>query len=1067
VCNRAKDGSLFWVDTIIAPFRDADGRIEKYVSLRSDITARKQAELELNESESRHRLLIDTALDALVAMDERGVVTLWNPQAERTFGFTREDAVGRDLDELVIPERLRAAHRAGLARYLSTGEARVAGRRIEVPAVRKDGVEITIELAVTPVRTERGALFSAFLRDITERKRAEEAIQAASGMLRRTGTMARVGGWELEVATRKLTWSDEVYRIHEVEPGTPITVEQAIAFYAPRARAPIAGAVEAGLVQGTPWDLELPLITAKGTPIWVRAQGEAIVRDGAVVRLCGAFQDVTERTKARQELENAHRDLESRVQERTAELSEAYARLQGEAAEREKAEGQAQEARDRARTMVGYLVALDRVNLKLLECDSVEHIGQTVTEALVHDFGGYFARLWRVGPGDRCAECPLAEHCPDRAQCLHLVASAGHYTHIDGPHGRVPIGAFKIGRIAQGMGKVVSNDVQHDERVHDRIWAAEHGLVSFAGLPLHQKGRIVGVVAMFSRSTLPADLVEVLDLFSHSIVAAIDNVEQRLAVAAASRAKSDFLACMSHELRTPLNGVLGMVDLLQRTPLDAGQQRYALLAKSSGEMLLALIKDILDFSKIEVGKLELDHTDFCLRTAIESVATNLAAQAEAKGLELICGVHPLLVNNVRGDPGRLQQVLANLLGNAVKFTESGHVVVRATPERDDGDHCIVRFTVTDTGIGISGDKIERLFRSFSQADTSMTRRFGGTGLGLAISKRLVELMGGEIGVASEPGSGSTFWFTARLERGAPKRPRRSLGDLRSMRVLIVDDNEINREILTEHLCALGLTCDAVAGAPEALERLREEARGERPFDMAILDMQMPHVDGEQLARVIRSEPAMRQLPLVLATSVGLPSDEAHLRQIGFSGWLCKPATQSQLVDAIVEAMACAGAGAALRLDDLPTIEAVVSIPKAARPARILVVEDNAIGQEVAVTILQSAGYECETACNGREAVERTRTTDPDLVLMDCQMPEMDGFEATRAIRREEADRGGDRKLPIVALTANALKGDEERCLAAGMNGYLTKPLDPAKLLSTIDRYLAAKREVAATGDSAP
>ena len=530
---------------------------------------------------------------------------------------------------------------------------------------------------------------------------------------------------------------------------------------------------------------------------------------------------------------------------------------------------------------------------------------------------------------------------------------------------------------------------------------------------------------------------------------------QKEAAVAASHAKSEFLANMSHEIRTPLNGVIGMLELLSGTTLNVQQQRYARVAKTSADALLSLINDILDFSKIEAGKLDLDAVDFDLHLLLEDMTEMFAQRVEAKGLELALHILPDVPAVVSGDPDRLRQVLVNLINNAIKFTERGEVVIRAWAEYNLDDDALVRFSVTDTGIGIPRDRMHRLFKSFSQVDTSTTRKYGGTGLGLAVSQRLVELMGGIIGVESEPGRGSTFSFNVRLGR-RPDAYRRgqTLPGLSGLRVLGVDDNATNLEILESVLAGWGFEYETAPDGPTAIKIMHRAAAAGRPFQLAILDMQMPGMDGLQLAERIKQSPDLNKTVLLILTSLGQHMSADQMNSIGLSGYLTKPLRQSRLFDAIVDATAgevCA-AGALL-----PTQDDESEQSARLGAARILLAEDNEVNQIVAYEILARAGCHCDIANNGREAFEAVKARHYDVVLMDCQMPQMDGFEATRAIRAHEADQAGgetaSKRTPIIALTANAVKGDREQCLQAGMDGYVTKPIHPQELLGTIASVL--------------
>ncbi len=533
---------------------------------------------------------------------------------------------------------------------------------------------------------------------------------------------------------------------------------------------------------------------------------------------------------------------------------------------------------------------------------------------------------------------------------------------------------------------------------------------------------------------------------------------------AANRAKSQFLANMSHEIRTPMNGVLGMAELLLTTNLTDVQHQYAQTVLTSGRNLLTILNDILDFAKIEAGKLTLESVEFDLRDTIEDAVTLFTKSADAKGLELTYALPNDLPGTVKGDPYRLNQVLTNLISNAVKFTERGEIVVSASVQSRSIEGLTLRFEVRDTGIGIAPDHQQRIFESFSQADSSTTRRYGGTGLGLTIGTQLVQMMRGTIGVESHLGQGSRFWFTILVQPGAPQTKDAGTPQFAGLRVMVVDDNDTNRTLLSQLLQPTGLDTTVAADATQALRALRESAARGTPFQIAVLDLNMPEIDGLMLARTIKSDPALASTCLMLLSSSGVDPSAAHAAGIEIS--LNKPVRRKELLRGLGRMVAAASA----MTRPLPASSNEVAPPDttarhnsllAQRDVRVLVAEDNNVNREVARALLEYLGYRVDLAENGRQAVEATARTHYDLVFMDCQMPELDGFDATKLIRERETSqptdspgRSGQRaRIPIVALTAHALAGDREQCLTAGMDDYLAKPFTQEQMKTLLARWL--------------
>jgi PAS domain S-box-containing protein len=863
-------------------------------------------------------------------------------------------------------------------------------RPYETIGLRRDGTLFDAEISGKGSVYEGRPVRIATVRNITERKEAEAALRESEEKYRTILASIEDGYFEVDLTGSLTFFNDALTHILGYPAGELLGKNNRDYADEENARK-VYRAFNRVYETGEPLrDLEWDLVRGDGEEISVEASASLITMgSGETTGFRGIMRDVTGRKRAE------------------AELQESRARLEEERA---------------------FLEAvLENTEDAVVACDAD---GNLV-------LFNHTARLF---------------HGLSEDDSLEFVRWAGHYNLYLGD-GETPMPTEDIPLIRAYRGEVVRDQ----EMAIVTKGEAARFLSANARSMTDGRGRLLGAVAIM-----------------HDVTERKESERQtrraRDAAEEANQAKSDFLANMSHEIRTPMNGVIGMTELLLDTDLNAEQREFTEAVRRSGENLLYLINDILDFSKIEAGSMQLESIPFDLRSEVEEAVYALAGRAQDKGLELTGFVEPTVPTAVRGDPFRLRQILTNLIGNAVKFTESGEVGLHVCldPAMESGtdagpdagsDAIAARFEVTDTGIGLTPEQQKVLFSSFSQADTSTTRRYGGTGLGLAISKRLAELMSGEVGVESEPGTGSTFWFTANLglraaeDAGGPDETSREPGelqDLRNSRILVVDDNATNRRILQRQISAWGLEVTLSESGQEALQKLRAASEEGRPYRLAILDFQMPGMDGLELASRIKADPGLRETRLVMLTSMGLRQEIEQTHATGIETLLTKPVRQSELYDTLATVLGDRRAPEETRQ------RRVTPLPVSGQGRRLLLAEDNPVNQRVAIKMLQKLGYEIDLAPDGLQALEKARENRYEAILMDCQMPGMDGYETTRELRRLEDGAGS--RLPIIAMTANALRGDRERALEAGMDDYLTKPVKPAEVGAMLERWIPGPSE---------
>ncbi len=1000
-----KDGLRAAVEISLSLIRDTKGKTIGFRGTSRDVTDRRRIINELRASEQRHRTILDHMHEGYFENDLKGRLTFVSDSVCRHLGYTREELIGADPGFMETPDQHKKTTRA----YLNLYETGKPVKALESELIRKDGSRGIYELSIDLIRDWLGTPtgFRGVCRDITERKQMEDQLRASEERYRTIIETIQDAYIEIDLD------------------GHWTFVNQAACEHLHYTRGELIGAHFSKFQPDETKAKKLYAIFSNlyrtGQPIKA-LEMEGVRKDGTI----GIYE------------------FSVSLMQDPAEKPTGFRCISRDITERKNMENALRQSEERYRSIIetmadGYIEVDLHGNWTFFNDVIVQRSGYTREELLEADF-----------------------------HTLHTKDSAKRAV-------KAFAQVYKTGRPIKAL------DVETVKK---------NGSTGFYELSVSlmrdELGHPVGFRCISRDINERRRAQELLIETNRELQEATDRARQLATQAeAASIAKSEFLTNMSHEIRTPMNGVIGMIGLLLDMDLTAEQRRYAEIVRANGELLLELINNILDFSKIEAKKLRLETLDFDLLTLLDDFTTTMAFPAQEKGLELLCSVDLEVPTLLRGDPGRLRQILTNLVGNAVKFTQTGEVVVHVSladksnpgPTRIHGqpppEGVLLRFSVRDTGIGIPKEKIGLLFDKFTQVDTSTTRQYGGSGLGLVISRQLSELFGGETGVVSEERKGSEFWFTARLHLQTGARQTESLpADIKDVRILIVDDNATNREILSKRLASWSMRPSEAKDGPLALQALYQALDGKDPFRMALIDMQMPGMDGETLGRIIQMDNRLSSTRLVLLTSLGTRGDMRRFEEEGFSACMSKPIKHQELRDILAMVLGIPDRRTD-RTGHIVTQHEVWKSPviSATRKAKILIAEDNSTNQQVALGLLRNLGLQADVVANGRDAVKALETLPYDLVLMDVQMPQMDGFEATRHIRRWSGncdDAVGSRKaelrnraagIPIIAMTAYALEGDRNRCLEAGMNDYISKPVSRKALAEALDKWLP-KEDVA-------